>query len=203
MIASQPAARSILFAKIRDFIVRPRFFPLSFMMLRGLVLDGGMSLGKCSILFRRSITRSPSVILGSISHNASSPSSSLHNQHHQRFVHIERRLEELKIILPPPPTPKANYNLICKTGNLLFVSGHLPLLPDGFLLTGRIGREEAGGESIEAGYEAARHCGLNIISTLKEHLGDLDRIKQIVKVRVPWDLETLAYVCWNILYGTH
>lgn len=98
-----------------------------------------------------------------------------------RFVHIERRIEELGLVLPPPPAPKANYNLICKTGNQLFVSGHLPLLPDGSLLTGRIGES---GESIEAGYEAAHHCGLNLLATLQEQLGDLDRIKQIVKVVV-------------------
>jgi hypothetical protein len=148
------------------------------------MLGGGLlSVARASIShLRGSIARS-SILVGSTNRPVVVPT--LCDQPHspaRRFVHIEKRLAELQIILPPPPTPKANYNLICKTGNLLFVSGHLPLLPDGFLLTGKIGSEAAGGETIEAGYEAARHCGLNIISTLKEQLGDLDRIKQIVKV---------------------
>jgi enamine deaminase RidA (YjgF/YER057c/UK114 family) len=101
----------------------------------------------------------------------------------RRWVHIERKLEELGITLPPAPTPKANYNIVCHaSGNMMYVSGHLPLTADGKLLTGRIG-PASGGETIEHGYEAARHAGLNIISTLKEQLGDLDRVEQVVKVR--------------------
>lgn len=100
-----------------------------------------------------------------------------------RLVHVEKKLEELGIELPPAPTPKANYNIICHaSGNILYISGHLPLQPDGTLLTGRIG-PESDGKTIAHGYEAARHAGLNIISTLKEQLGDLDRVQQIVKVR--------------------
>ena len=66
---------------------------------------------------------------------------------------------------------------------MLYVSGHLPIKLDGTLITGRIG-PNTGGESIPHGYEAARFAGLNIISTLKEQLGDLDRVAQIVKVSV-------------------
>jgi enamine deaminase RidA (YjgF/YER057c/UK114 family) len=62
---------------------------------------------------------------------------------------------------------------------MLYISGHLPVLPDGSMLTGRIGPD---GQSLEHGYEAARHAGLNIVSTLKKQLGDLDRVKQVVKV---------------------
>jgi hypothetical protein len=65
---------------------------------------------------------------------------------------------------------------------MLYISGHLPIRADGTLLTGRVGPETEGGRTIEEGYEAARHCGLNIISTLKSQLGDLDRVEQIVKV---------------------
>jgi enamine deaminase RidA (YjgF/YER057c/UK114 family) len=98
----------------------------------------------------------------------------------RRMVHIEKRLEELKIELPPAPEPKANYNIVCHaSGNMMYVSGHLPIKPDGTLLTGRIGENF---ESVDHGYEAARNCGLNIISTLKKQLGDLDRVEQIVKV---------------------
>mmetsp|Transcript_24373 Transcript_24373/g.29988 ORF Transcript_24373/g.29988 Transcript_24373/m.29988 type:complete len:117 (-) Transcript_24373:13-363(-) len=89
-----------------------------------------------------------------------------------RFIHVEKRIEELNITLPPPSSPKANYNIICHTtGNIMYVSGHLPIKADGTLLTGRVG-PESGGNTVELGYEAARHCGLNIISTLKSQLGD-------------------------------
>lgn len=99
-----------------------------------------------------------------------------------RSIHVEKRIEELNITLPPPAQPKANYNIVCHaSGNMLYVSGHLPIMADGTLLTGRVG-PESGGNTVEQGYEAARHCGLNIVSTLKSQLGDLDRVEQIVKV---------------------
>ena len=62
----------------------------------------------------------------------------------------------------------------------MYISGHLPFKPDGTLMTGRIGE---GDLDKDYGYQAARHAGLNIISTLKEQLGDLDRVEQVVKVR--------------------
>lgn len=63
----------------------------------------------------------------------------------------------------------------------MYVSGHLPITADGTLITGRVG-PSSGGETIEHGYNAARHAGLNIVSTLKKQLGDLDRVEQVVKV---------------------
>jgi enamine deaminase RidA (YjgF/YER057c/UK114 family) len=100
----------------------------------------------------------------------------------RRFVHIEKRLEELGITLPTAPTPKANYNIICHAaGNMMYISGHLPVLATGDMLKGAIG-PGTGGETVEHGYEAARHAGLNIVATLKEQLGDLDRVEQVVKV---------------------
>ncbi len=102
----------------------------------------------------------------------------------RRCVHIEKRIEELKITLPTPSSPKANYNIVCHaSGNMLYVSGHLPIMADGTLLTGRVG-PDSGGITVEKGYEAARHCGLNIVSTLKSQLSDLDRVDQIVKVNI-------------------
>eukprot|EP00567_Pseudictyota_dubia_P004678 CAMPEP_0197444498 /NCGR_PEP_ID=MMETSP1175-20131217/9975_1 /TAXON_ID=1003142 /ORGANISM="Triceratium dubium, Strain CCMP147" /LENGTH=197 /DNA_ID=CAMNT_0042975303 /DNA_START=9 /DNA_END=602 /DNA_ORIENTATION=- len=100
----------------------------------------------------------------------------------QRSVHIEKRLEELGITLPAAPGPKANYNIVCHApGDVLYVSGHLPITADGELRTGAVG-PDTGGRTVEEGYEAARHCGLNIIATLKDQLGDLDRVEQVVKV---------------------
>ena len=95
---------------------------------------------------------------------------------------MEQRLMELDLTLPPAPTPKANYNIVCRaSGNMLYISGHLPFQGDGTLLQGKIG--PSGGKSVAHGYDAAKHCALNIISTLKQQLGDLDRVEQIVKVR--------------------
>ena len=100
-----------------------------------------------------------------------------------RWIHVEKQMEEKGIELPPAPTPKANYNIACHaSGNMLYISGHLPLKKDGTLITGRIG-PDSDGQTIEHGYEAARHAGLNLISTMKEQLGDLDRVEQVVKVR--------------------
>lgn len=100
-----------------------------------------------------------------------------------RSVHIEKKIEELGIELPAAPAPKANYNIICRVPdeNTLYVSGHLPIKADGTLITGALA-PESGGLTVEEGYEAARHCGLNIIATLKNHLGDLDKVEQVVKV---------------------
>lgn len=56
-----------------------------------------------------------------------------------------------------------------------------PIKADGELITGALGPDN-GGLSVEQGYDAARHCGLNIIATLKKQLGDLDRVEQVVKV---------------------
>ncbi|KAL3786735.1 hypothetical protein HJC23_005298 [Cyclotella cryptica] len=104
-----------------------------------------------------------------------------HGAHHLRSFHIERRIKELEIDLPTAPLPKANYNIVCMSGDTLYVSGHLPIKGDGTLITGAVGPDDAG-LTVEAGNEAARHCGLNIVSTLKEQLGDLDRVEQVVKI---------------------
>ena len=98
-----------------------------------------------------------------------------------RMVHIEAKLDSLNITLPPPPTPKANYDIVCRDGNILYISGHLPIDSDGALSAGVVG-PASGGKTIEEGYAAARLTGLNIISTLKNTLGDLDKVEQIVKV---------------------
>jgi len=63
----------------------------------------------------------------------------------------------------------------------MYVSGHLPIKADGELITGALGPDN-GGLTVEEGYDAARHVGLNLIATLKKQLGDLDRVEQIVKV---------------------
>lgn len=100
----------------------------------------------------------------------------------RRLVHVEKSLEERGIQLPKAAAPRANYNIVCHApGNMLYVSGHLPFKVDGSLMTGRMG-PASGGHTVEHGYEAARNAGLNIVATLKEQLGDLDRVEKVVKV---------------------
>lgn len=104
-------------------------------------------------------------------------------QQQQRFVHVEKRMEELGIELPPPAGPRANYDVIChdEDANIMYVSGHLPFQNDGTLMTGKITGED--GTDVEYGYKAARHAALNIVSTLSARLdGNLDRIEKIQKV---------------------
>ena len=123
-------------------------------------------------------------VLSSVKHGSIKIKRGLDAKSCARFIHVEKHLEELGITLPPAPGPKANYNIVCHaSGNIMYVSGHLPVRPDGTMMTGRIGPDGSSeGQSSEHGYEAARHAGLNIVSTLKTQLGDLDRVKQVVKV---------------------
>ena len=91
---------------------------------------------------------------------------------------IEKRLEELGITLPPPATPVANYVTTVQTGNLVFTSGHGPGSGQGAIYKSQLGKDA----TVEQGYQSARQVAINIISTLKHALGDLDRVKRVVKV---------------------
>ena len=91
---------------------------------------------------------------------------------------IENRLEEIGIELPPPVKPVANYVTTVQTGNLVFTSGHGPVNMSGELEKRQLGTDM----TIEEGYQSARLVGLGLISTLKDTLGDLDRIKRGSKV---------------------
>ncbi len=91
---------------------------------------------------------------------------------------IEARLEELRITLPPVGPPMGNYVHAAQTGNLLYLAGKGPHNADGSMPTGKVGADV----SIDDAYAHARSVGLTLIAVLKETLGDLDRVKQIVKV---------------------
>ncbi len=96
-----------------------------------------------------------------------------------RSKHIEAKIESLGFTLPPSPSPKGNYMPFVKSGNLVFLSGHLPQKHDGSLITGRLGDNM----SVEEGQKAAQLIGLNLLSTLKVACdGDLDRVKRVVKL---------------------
>lgn len=97
---------------------------------------------------------------------------------HGQELSPEQRLDELGIQLPDPPDPVANYVGAVQTGNLVFLAGHGPLLPDGTYITGKLGRDL----SLEEGYAAARQTGIALLATLKQEIGDLSRVTRIVKV---------------------
>jgi enamine deaminase RidA (YjgF/YER057c/UK114 family) len=90
----------------------------------------------------------------------------------------ETRLQELQLTLPPAPKPVAKYKTAVRAGNMLYVSGHGPLKPDGTMISGKVGRDL----SEEEGKAAARQVGLAILATLQSHLGSLDKINRAVKV---------------------
>jgi enamine deaminase RidA (YjgF/YER057c/UK114 family) len=90
----------------------------------------------------------------------------------------EARLAELKLTLPPAPKPVATYHTAVRHGDLLYVSGHGPLRPDGTMHTGKLGADL----NLEAGQAAARQTGLAILATVRTHLGTLDKVARLVKV---------------------
>lgn len=90
----------------------------------------------------------------------------------------DARLAELQLELPKAPKPGGTYSPIVTVGPMVYVSGHGPLLPDGSLLTGKVGQDL----TEEEGRQAARQVGLTILATLKANLGSLDRIERWVKV---------------------
>lgn len=89
----------------------------------------------------------------------------------------ETRLAELGITLPAPMAPVANYVPFVISGTQLFVSGQVSAGPEGRIL-GRLGENM----SVEDGQEAARLCGINLIAQCKAALGDLSRLKRVVKL---------------------
>jgi enamine deaminase RidA (YjgF/YER057c/UK114 family) len=86
-------------------------------------------------------------------------------------------MTELGIVLPEVSKPVANYESCARSGNTLYVGGHGPA--DGTrVVIGRIGSDL----TLEQGREAARLTGLSILATMQEELGDLDRVRRIIKV---------------------
>ena len=90
----------------------------------------------------------------------------------------DARLAALGLELPPPMVPKANFVSYCRVGDLVYLSGVGPWRPDGSFVAGHVGATLSEAE----GYEAAKLCGVNLISTLRAALGSLDRVERIVKV---------------------
>ena len=92
---------------------------------------------------------------------------------------IEQRLSELGIELSDPILPKGVIiETATKSGNLIYLSGNGPILPNGEKITGKVGTDL----TIEQGYEAARLTAINHLSILKAKIGDLNKVVKIVKV---------------------
>ena len=93
----------------------------------------------------------------------------------------EQKLHDMGLELGPVGTPLANFIPAVRTGNLLFVAGHIAGKPDGSVLNpGKVGRDV----TEEQAYESAKLAMLNCLASIKQELGDLDRIKRIVKLLV-------------------
>ena len=97
-----------------------------------------------------------------------------------QFGDAERRLQDLGIQLPAPPTPFGSYIEAAQSGNLLFLSGMLPVVDHKPKYLGRLGKEL----DIEAGRDAAYTAALGALAAAKEHLGSLDRITRVVRLGV-------------------
>ena len=90
----------------------------------------------------------------------------------------EEKLKQINIQLPEISQSLGSYVDVVKTGKLLYLSGKGPRKPDGKYITGKLGKDL----TIQQGYEAARIAAINQLAVLKKQVGDLSRIKRIVKV---------------------
>ncbi|MER8365834.1 RidA family protein [Mesorhizobium sp. M0306] len=93
---------------------------------------------------------------------------------------IEKRLSELGVTLPVAAAPAANYVPYCRTGNLLFTAGQLPLKEGKLQASGLLGRDV----DTATGKEAAKYCAINILAQAQAALGDLEKIRRLVKITV-------------------
>ena len=88
------------------------------------------------------------------------------------------RLAQLGLTLPPPPKPVATYVPFVIEGNMLYLSGQGPLEADGRIHTGKVGADF----TVEEAYAHARATGLNMLAILHDALGDLGRVRRVVKI---------------------
>jgi len=96
----------------------------------------------------------------------------------QTKIDPEKKLKEMGITLKKPPTPIANYIPAVRVGKLVFLSGQGPIKDDGELIKGKVGAEI----SLEQAQEAAKLTGIRLLEALKGQIGDLNKVKRIVKV---------------------
>lgn len=90
----------------------------------------------------------------------------------------ESRLAGLGIVLPEPSPPVANYVRATTSGNLVFLAGHISSRANGERVVGKLGTDL----TVEEGYEAAKLSGINLLASLRQEIGSLDRVTKILKV---------------------
>jgi len=109
---------------------------------------------------------------------ASQPANNENQESMDPSYNPEAKLTELGITLPEVGAPVANYVNTVRVGNLVYTSGKGPNTPDGGYITGKVGADI----TQEQGYEAAKLAAIQLIASLKAEVGDLKKIKRIVKV---------------------
>jgi len=92
-------------------------------------------------------------------------------------VLIEEKIKALEITLPNPPTPAGSYIPAVKTGNLLFISGQIPMEEGKVLFTGKVSDD-----NLETAQKSAKMCAINLLAQMKRELGDLDKVTRIVRL---------------------
>ena len=90
---------------------------------------------------------------------------------------IEEKIKSLEITLPTPPTPAGSYIPAIKTGNLLFISGQIPMENGKVLFTGKVTDD-----NLQTAQKSARMCAINLLAQMKRELGDLDKVTRIVRL---------------------
>ncbi|WP_417688907.1 RidA family protein [Roseibium sp.] len=91
---------------------------------------------------------------------------------------IEARLADLGVTLPTPAAPAANYVPFVRSGNQLFISGQLPMGPEGLQYVGKLGADL----SVKDGKSAAKLCAINLLAQAKAATGDLEKVVRLVKL---------------------
>ena len=90
---------------------------------------------------------------------------------------IEEKLKTLEITLPTPPTPAGSYVPAIKTGNLLFISGQIPMEEGKVIFTGKVTND-----NMETAKKSAKMCAINLLAQMKRELGSLDKVTKIVRI---------------------
>ena len=90
---------------------------------------------------------------------------------------IEQKIESLGIKLPTPPTPAGSYVPVVRTGNLLYISGQIPMEDGKVVFSGKVSDE-----NLETAQKSARMCAINILAQLKREIGDLEKVSKIVRL---------------------
>jgi enamine deaminase RidA (YjgF/YER057c/UK114 family) len=90
---------------------------------------------------------------------------------------IEEKIKSIGIKLPIPPNPAGSYVPITRSGNLLYVSGQIPIVEGTVTFTGKVSDE-----NIEIAQRSARVCAINILAQIKKEVGDLEKISRIIRL---------------------